>query len=220
VPGERAAGDEAVVREQIDFYREGTPYYDRAASPSDDAFSHRVLSYCPASAHHCLELASGSGRWTTSLLTRCERITAVDASPERHALSRARIADPRIEYIEADLFEFRGPITYDLVFAGFWLSHVPLGRFRSFWAMVADALAPDGCVVMVDDGTRDASGAVRFVNGPDGTGAERKLPNGKVFSIVKVAYAPEELEVLLGDLGWTATVTLLTPSIYVLQARR
>jgi hypothetical protein len=37
---------------------------------------------------------------------------------------------------------------------------------------------------------------------------------------VKVAYAPDELEVLLGDLGWTATVPLLTPSTYVLQARR
>jgi hypothetical protein len=39
-----------------------------------------------------------------------------------------------------------------------------------------------------------------------------------VFSIVKVAYAPDELEALLGDLGWTATVTLLTPSINVRQA--
>jgi hypothetical protein len=63
-------------------------------------------------------------------------------------------------------------------------------------------------------------GAVRFGSGPDGSGAERHLPNGKLFSIVKVAYAPDELELLLGDLGWTATVTLLTPTMYVLQARR
>jgi hypothetical protein len=108
--------------------------------------------------------------------------------------------------------------SYDLVFAGFWHSHVPPARFQSFWAMVADALAPHGSVVMVDDGVRDPRGVVRFVSGPDGSGAERHLPNGKKFSIVKVAYAPAELEGLLGDLGWTATVTLLNPSMYVLEA--
>jgi ubiquinone/menaquinone biosynthesis C-methylase UbiE len=211
--------DEALIREQIYFYREGTPYYGHVVGPADEAFNDRVLAYCPAS-RHCLELASGSGRWTMPLLGKCERITAVDSSPERHALSDARIADPRVEYIEADLFQFRPPAKYDLVFAGFWLSHVPPARFQSFWAMIADALAPNGRVVMVDDGTRDPRGVVRFENGPDGSGAERHLPNGKAFSIVKVAYAPDELEALLGDLGWTATVTLLTPTTYVLQANR
>lgn len=48
----------------------------------------------------------------------------------------------------------------------------------------------------------------------------RRLPNGKVFSIVKVANEPDELETLLGDLGWTATVTLLTPATYALEAHR
>jgi SAM-dependent methyltransferase len=216
---ESGVGDEAAIRAQIDFYREGTPYYDHAASPDHEAFTQRVLGFCPVSTR-CLELASGSGRWTMPLLTKCERITAVDSSPERHARSRARIADPRVDHVEADLFEFRAPARHDLVFAGFWLSHVPPGRFQAFWAMVADALAPDGRVVMVDDGTRDAGGIVRFENGPDGSGAERHLPDGTVFSIVKVAYAPDELEGLLADLGWTATVTLLTPSVYVLEARR
>lgn len=211
--------DEELIREQIQFYREGTPYYDRIASPAADAFTDQVLAYCPAS-RRCLELASGSGRWTMPLLGKCERITAVDASPERHALSNVRVSDPRVEYIEADLFQFRPPAKYDLVFAGFWLSHVPPARFQSFWAMVAEALAPDGRVVMVDDGTRDPRGVARFLNGPDGSGAQRHLPDGKAFSIVKVAYAPDELEALLGDLGWTATVTLLAPSIYVVQAHR
>jgi protein-L-isoaspartate O-methyltransferase len=211
--------DEARVRNQIQFYREAAGYYGDAVGPADEAFNDRVLAYCPPSTH-CLELASGSGRWTMPLLARCKRITAVDSSPELHDLSRARIADLRVEYIEADLFEFQPPAKYDLVFAGFWLSHVPPARFPSFWAMVADALAADGRVVMVDDGVRDRRGEVRFENDPSGRGAERRLPDGKVFSIVKAAYASDELEGLLGDLGWTASVTLLTPAIYVLQARR
>ena len=155
-----------------------------------------------------------------ALLAKCERITAVDSSPERLAFSRARIADPRVEYIEADLFDFRPPAKYDLVFAGFWLSHVPPGRLESFWRMVAEALLPGGHVVMVDDGLRDALGSEHFETGPDGSGARRQLPSGKMFSIVKVAYAPEELEALLSGLGWTARVTPLTPSSYVLEAYR
>jgi cyclopropane fatty-acyl-phospholipid synthase-like methyltransferase len=154
------------------------------------------------------------------LRDRCKRITAVDSSPEGHALSRARIADPRVEYIEADVFRFRPPAKYDLVFGGFWLSHVPPARFQSFWAMVADALTPQGRVVMVDDGTRDPAGVVRFEDDPTGRAAERRLPDGEAFTIVKVPYAPDELEARLGDLGWNASVTPLTPSIYVLQARR
>ena len=216
---EDSVDDETRIREQIQFYREAVPYYGHVFGPHDDAFEDRVLAYCPASTH-CLELASGSGRWTMPLLGRCKRITAVDSSPERHARSNARIADPRVEYIEADLFQFRPPAKYDLVFAGAWLSHVPPARFQSFWTMVADALAHDGHVVMVDDGTRDPRGVVRFQDDATGGGAQRRLPDGNVFSIVKVAYAPDELEALLGDLGWTATVTLLTPSTYVLQVSR
>jgi demethylmenaquinone methyltransferase/2-methoxy-6-polyprenyl-1,4-benzoquinol methylase len=156
---EDGVDDEAVIREQIQFYREVEPYGGDVGDLAADAFNDRVLACCPVSTH-CLELASGSGSWTMGLLGKCERITAVDSSPERHALSRARIAEPRIEYIEADLFEFRPPARYDLVFAFLALAR-PAGSFQSFWAMVADALAPGGCVVMVDDGIRDARGVVR-----------------------------------------------------------
>jgi hypothetical protein len=178
VPGvvnESGVDEGALIREQIRFYREVPPYdYDGPIGQPTEAFDDRVLAFCPASTS-CLELASGAGRWTTQLLGKCECITAVDSSPERHALSHARIADGRVQYVEADLFDFQPSASYDLVFAGFWLSHVPAARFRSFWAMVADALAPNGRVVMVDDGTRDAQGVVRFESGPDGSGAQRRL---------------------------------------------
>jgi hypothetical protein len=214
VPATDDADDEAVIREQIRFYRRMESYGDAMV----DLLGDDVLARCPPSAA-CLELAAGSGSWTRRLLDRCERITAVDSSPERIAVSRARIADPRVEYVGADLFEFRTSTRFDMVFAGFWLSHVPPARFEAFWAMVADALAPGGSVVLVDDGVRDASGA-HFLTGPDGSGAERRLPDGEAFTIVKVAHAPAELEAALAALGWTATVTLLTSSVYLVEAHR
>jgi demethylmenaquinone methyltransferase/2-methoxy-6-polyprenyl-1,4-benzoquinol methylase len=219
VAREGSVDDAATIREQIRFYREVETYEGDVGDLAAAFLSEQVLGRCPVMSH-CLELASGSGSWTKYLLGSCERITAVDSSPERLAFSRARIADPRVEFIETDLFEFKPPARYDLVFAGFWLSHVPPARFDSFWAMVADALAPGGRVVMVDDGIRDASGVEHFETGPDGSGAERHLADGRAFSIVKVAHAPNELIASLGRLGWTATVTLLTRAIYVLEAHR
>jgi demethylmenaquinone methyltransferase/2-methoxy-6-polyprenyl-1,4-benzoquinol methylase len=178
-----------------------------------------VDSYCPTSAR-CLELASGWGRFTRPLLQRCQQLTAVDASPEMHAINRAFNGDERVEYVEADLFEYVPKECYDLVFAGFWLSHVPETRFGPFWSMVATALAPDGCVVMVDDGIRDSDGSSRFANDPTGSDAHRRLWDGQEFTIVKNAYNPSELKSLLGDLGWNAVVTTLTHEVYVVVARR
>ena len=144
----------------------------------------------------------------------------MDASPEMHARNRARSGDARVEYVVADLFEYRAEAQHDLVFAGSWLSHVPASRFSSFWSMVATALRSDGRVVMVDDGVRDAQGVARFASDPSGTGPSRRLPDGREFTIVKIAYAPEELEARLADLGWSAEVTLLSPESYVLVAHR
>jgi hypothetical protein len=137
-----------------------------------------------------------------------------------HARNRERCGDARVEYVGANIFEYQPVDRYDLVFAGFWLSHVPPARFEPFWSMVAGALAPNGRVVMVDDGVRDADGEPRYASDSTGSDANRRLPDGRAFRIVKVAYAPDELEARLADLGWTAKVTLLTPVTYVLEASR
>src|SRR5918994_3188511 len=89
VVSEGGGADEALIREQIQFYRDAARYYGHVVGLTDEAFNDRVLAYCPTSAH-CLELASGSGQWTMPLLGKCQRITAVDSSPERHTLSHAR----------------------------------------------------------------------------------------------------------------------------------
>ena len=137
-----------------------------------------------------------------------------------HARNRAHSGASRVRYVEADLFDYRPDAQHDLVFAGFWLSHVPPTRFQQFWKMVANALAPNGRVVMVDDGVRDVQGVPRFARDPSGSGSHRRLPDGRQFTIVKVAYAREELEALLADFGWIARVTLLSPVSYVLEAHR
>jgi hypothetical protein len=63
---------------------------------------------------------------------RAESVTAIDASPEMLAIASSRIGgDRRARFVQADLFLWRPDQLYDVVFFGFWLSHVPLERFRS-----------------------------------------------------------------------------------------
>jgi ubiquinone/menaquinone biosynthesis C-methylase UbiE len=87
-----------------------------------------------------LELACGPGTWTTRLLRHAEDVTAVDASPEMLAIASTRVDAGQVRFVSADLFRWRPDCRYDVVFFGFWLSHVPPERFASFWSLVADCL--------------------------------------------------------------------------------
>ena len=72
---------------------------------------------------------------------------------------------------------------------------------------------------MVDDGIVDPDGTERFADDPTGGGDHRRLADGREFTIVKVAYEPRDLEARLATIGWSATVTPLTPPTYVLGAQ-
>ena len=87
---------------------------------------------------------------------------------------------------------------------GFWLSHVPAGRFGSFWALVAAALAPHGRVFFADDGYRTPD---ELIEGPASSTIQRRTPDGTAYRIVKVPHAPAGLERQLRSLGWDITVT-------------
>jgi trans-aconitate methyltransferase len=79
------------------------------------------------------------------------------------AAAAARVGRQRVRFIQADLFTWRPDRRYDVVFIGFWLSHLPGERFESFWSLVADCLKPDGRVFFADDAYRTQD---ELVEGP------------------------------------------------------
>src|ERR1700693_6032707 len=126
---------EALLAEQIAYYRARASEYTQTAFPevpAGDMWLARaevqalLTTFRPAG--EVLELACGPGAWTPELLTHADTLTAVDASPEMLALARQRVPAGGVRFIEADLFSWRPDRRYDVVFFGFWLSHVPLGR--------------------------------------------------------------------------------------------
>lgn len=157
---------------------------------------------------HTLELACGTGIWTSELLRISEQITAIDASAEVLALNREKQqADPRIRYQQADLFQWEPDTTYDLVFFSFWLSHVPPDALDPFLTRVRRATSMGGRVFIVDSLKDDTSTARDHpLRGDEETYRTRKLNSGQTFTIVKIFYTPAELAAILERHGFAPIV--------------
>jgi ubiquinone/menaquinone biosynthesis C-methylase UbiE len=158
-----------------------------------------------------LELACGTGLWTVELARYAAGITAVDASPEVLELNRARLRETRpetpVSHVRADLFDWRPDRAYDVVFFGFWLSHVPPRRFAAFWEFVRSAVRPGGRVFFVDSlASETPAEKGRRGHTPEDHTTLRQLNDGREVRIVKVFYEPEVLETRLADMGWRFSV--------------
>jgi SAM-dependent methyltransferase len=150
------ADRDQLLAEQIAYYRaRAREYFDGIVSDvaAQEALQAALDAFRPTG--DVLELACGPGTWTPQLLRSASTVTAVDSSPEMIAIASSRVgADARVQFIQADLFDWRPNRRYDVVFFGFWLSHVPRDRFHAFWTNVEDALLPNGRVFFADDNDR------------------------------------------------------------------
>ena len=151
-----------------------------------------------------LEFACGPGVWTGQLLRHATDVAALDASPEMLAIAAARVRSERVRFVEADLFTWKPDRRYDVVFIGFFLSHVPAERFESFWSLVADCLKPAGRVFFADDAYRTPD---ELVEGPSSSTIRRETPDGSGYRLVKVPHQPADLGNQLRQLGWDIRVT-------------
>lgn len=204
-----------LLDEQLAYYRARAPEYLETAFPElgDETleaaageFKQVLDDFAPAGA--VLELACGPGSWTPQLLRHARTLTAVDGSPEMLRLAAAKVPAQSVRFIEANLFRWRPDRRYDVVFFGFWLSHVPLERFDQFWSLVADCLAPGGRVLFVDDAFRTPD---ELIEGERSSVIRRHLTDGTPYRAVKVPHVPAELERRLAELGWD---TRVRPSAY------
>ena len=157
-----------------------------------------------------LELAGGTGWWTERLATTADSLTVVDASAETLARNRDRVQRHDVEYVVTDLFDWQPARTYDVVFFSFWLSHVPRARFSPFWSLVRSSLRPGGGAFLVDNRT-DPIVASPPRRDPHVVGYAddlhvREVSDGRAFRVVKVMYEPDELEQLLTNDGWEASI--------------
>ena len=213
------AEDSTPLREQLEYYRaRAAEYdqwwlrqgrYDRGAALNAQWFDEAaaVSSALAAGAFrptgHVLELACGTGIWSEQLLPFASHLILLDGSPEMLSIATARLHSPQVHTIQADLFQWQPTEQFDVVFFGFWLSHVPPERFVDFWTLVNHCLAPNGRVFFVDSRYDHTSTAVDHrLPVQEATVLRRRLNDGREFQIYKVFYNPAELTDRLRRLGW------------------
>lgn len=204
-----------LLAEQIAYYRARAPEYERGAYATAEAegLIDVVVDRIPAGVD-LLELACGTGVWTERLARRARTLTAVDAAPEMIAIASARTGAD-VQFVCADVLSWQPSRRYDVVFFGFWLSHVPADRFAEFWTRLADCVVDGGQVVFVDEHARHApqeSWLAREV-------AERTLTDGTRHRIIKSYLDPLDVTARLAALGWHADVDELGDEWVIGQAR-
>lgn len=197
--------DDALLAEQLAYYRAGAAEYDRPYAEYEDLQELLAAVDDLPIAGDVLELACGTGQWTPLLAARADSVTAVDAATEVLALARARTASATVRFVVADLFEWQPPRRYDTVFFAFWLSHVPPARLPDFWNTVAAALAPGGKAIFVDDGP-DAAAYEEVLTNQPAPAALRRLDDGSQYRIVKVFHDAHTLTDDLTVLGWSVRI--------------
>ena len=201
--------DRDLLDEQIAYYRARAAEYDATSTPEGDPFAAHAEAIrerlAGLLAGRVLELAAGTGQWTGLLADHADELLVTDASPEMLDLNRAKVGErPNVRFQLADAMALQAASTYDVVFFGFFLSHVPPRRFGAFWGSLGPLLAPGGRVVFVDEG-RHALWREDWIDEEAGI-VRRALSDGTVHRAVKVLWAATDLEARLRSLGWTASV--------------
>jgi SAM-dependent methyltransferase len=144
-------------------------------------------------------------------------VTAIDASPEMLEINRATVADSRVRYEQQDLFTWQPEREYDLVFVGFWLSHVPPDLLEPFLDRICRAVRPGGHLVLIDqcDDLRDGP-----VPDREGIYERRRVADGRAFTIVKVYYHPGMLARWVTRAGFDARAHRFGDSFYYVVGKR
>jgi SAM-dependent methyltransferase len=214
-----------LIQHQIDYYRARAGEYDewfyrrgrydrgeqlnRRWFAEADVVRQALLQLGPVES--ALELACGTGIWTRELVKIANHVTAIDASPEVIEIARTMLSSATVEFQQADLFAWEPVEQYDIVFLGFWLSHVPPERLDGFLQKVHRALRPGGRLFLVDSRYEPTSTSRdQQPRDPGAICQNRRLNDGRQFRIVKVYHDAEQLQSRLERLGFRAELQVTT----------
>lgn len=200
------AADVELMASQAVYYRRRAAEYD-ATSYGDVAAVRARVDRIVANMRPTgvvLEIACGTGVWTSALAASADTVTAVDVAPETIAIARERVRSANVTFEVADVFTWAPTARFDVIFFSAWLSHVPASRFAAFWRLLRGLLTEGGRVLFVDEhvGERDKETYLR----DGGEIVERRLEDGSTYRIVKNFVDPERTEHRLQDLGWESRI--------------
>jgi demethylmenaquinone methyltransferase/2-methoxy-6-polyprenyl-1,4-benzoquinol methylase len=158
-----------------------------------------------------LELACGTGYWTEVMAAGAAQVTAIDVNEEVLQIARTKsYPENRVQFISGDCYA--PPIadrSHNALFAGFWWSHVPLGKLDLFLESILPLIAPGGLIAFLDN--RYVVGSSTAVSRHDTEGNTyqlRKLDDGSRHEVLKNFPGESELIRRASRVGWGANLDL------------
>ena len=154
-----------------------------------------------------LEIACGTGYWTTVIASAAESVTATDVAQEPMGIARAK-AYPKnnVTFLEADAYALPESLgRFDAAFAGFWWSHVPRQQIARFLASLRARLEPGATVLLLDSlFVEGNSTPISEVDAAGNTYQLRTLSDGSGFRVMKNYPSKEDLRALLPAVHYRA----------------
>lgn len=159
-----------------------------------------------------LELACGTGYWTEVIAPGAAQVTAVDINEEVLRIARAKsYPEQRVSFLQGDCYA--PPVSgrlHDALFAGFWWSHVALGKLDSFLATMLLSIRPGGLIAFLDNNYVEGSSTPVSRRDEDGNSYQlRTLEDGSRHEVLKNFPAEGDLIQRAAKHGWGANVELL-----------
>lgn len=186
--------DKDQIGEMIDYYDDRTPYHDDFMSFTTiedhfNTFKDIVEFIKPlADGNATLELASGTGNWTSVLASFSKKVISVDSSPRSLELAKVKLKDyNNIEYHKLNIInDFGLPEKFDLIFSADFISHIPYQHFEKYLSNLKKILNKNGTLIHIDisyheyfqqkESTIDNFGNWVY---------NRLLSNGKEYQVIK-----------------------------------
>jgi SAM-dependent methyltransferase len=227
--GDAAAADRA--RTMIDYYAARAGEYDdwylrrgryERGPIHDGAWNAELdgagawLDALPSTGGRIVELAAGTGWWSPLLASKGE-LWLYDAAeaPLERARQRLIAHGLRAHIHVRDAWAAPEGEPGDLVFAGFWLSHVERDRTGAFLDLARRWLRPGGRLAIIDSQPDPQSGAADHP-APAGDVAVRRLDDGREFTIVKVHRSPDDVAAALAASRFESIEVRTTGRFFVL----
>ena len=148
-----------------------------------------------------LEIACGTGYWTPLIAEQAESVLATDYNEETLAIARTKkYPKANVSFARADAYALPDwGQKFSACYAGFWWSHVPLGKMQGFLEDLRKVLQPGALVAFMDN--RFVEGSSTPISRKDAEGntyQARRLADGSSHEVLKNFPSAQELRARLG----------------------
>lgn len=150
------------------------------------------------SGRNVLEVACGTGYWTTGLSETAKAVVAIDYADEVLKIAQSKRYECPVQFQKYDAYNLKfSDNSFDGALVNHWISHVPTIKIRIFLQGLYRVLS-EGAKVFVADDVRTKDILV-YPSEDHDTYAIRTLNNGAKYKVLKNYYTPAEIKNLFGE---------------------